>query len=137
MVDVTLIVIVCLIVGVVVYMQVSRAAKNADMIEGSSNNSKYLKFCDILDNEILNLKNLELADESQKDVALDEIANLSKELVFIQTMHKSNQNTQIWEAKLFEFLQKCENVILKYAKDSEEKADIWREKLGKEFAKLG
>ena len=137
MVDVTLIVIVCLIVGMVVYMQVSRAAKNADMIESSSDNSKYLKFCDILDNEILNLKNLELADESQKDVALDEIANLSKELVFIQTMHKSNQNTQIWEAKLFEFLQKCENVILKYAKDSEEKADIWREKLGKEFAKLG
>ena len=57
MVDVTLIAVVCLIVGAVVYMQVSRAANRADMVEENSGNGKYLKFCDILDSEILNLKN--------------------------------------------------------------------------------
>ncbi|MDA3060460.1 hypothetical protein OFN95_02605 [Campylobacter sp. VBCF_02 NA5] len=136
MVNVTLILAVFLIVGFIVYSQVMRAASRADMIEEVPNNAKYLSFCDILDSEILALQNLELKDESQRDEALDEIANLSKELVFIQTMHKNNQSPEIWEEKLFKFLQKCEGVILKYAKDGEKIADNWREKLGSEFAKL-
>ena len=94
------------------------------------------KFCDILEDKLRALKRLELRDESARDSYLDELEALSKELVYIKTMHQSNLNPAVWEGKLFEFLNKTDALIEKYAADAERSLQDWRKELEMEFKNL-
>ena len=136
MVNYTLIFVVVAFVAFIVYMEVKRMAAKAEIYELSPQNDKYIKFCDIIDMQISNLRLNDLKNEDEKDEFLNELANLSKELVFIQNMHSTNKNAQIWEEKLFNFLSKIDGVIEKYLQNSTEICDNLKEKLMSEFKKL-
>lgn len=136
MVNYTLIFVVVAFVAFIVYMEVKRMAAKAEIYELSPQNDKYIKFCDIIDMQISNLKLEELKNADEKDEFLSELANLSKELVFIQNMHSTNKNAQIWEEKLFNFLSKVDEVIEKYLQNSDEISDNLKDKLMSEFKKL-
>ena len=136
MVNYTLIFVVVAFVAFIVYMEVKRMAAKAEIYELSPQNDKYIKFCDIIDMQISNLRLNDLKNEDEKDEFLNELANLSKELVFIQNMHSTNKNAQIWEEKLFNFLSKIDGVIEKYLQNSDEISDNLKEKLMSEFKKL-
>ena len=82
------------------------------------------------------LKRLELHDEGARESYLDELEALSKELVYIKTMHQSNLNPAVWEGKLFEFLNKTDALIEKYAADAERALQDWRKQLEMEFKRL-
>ena len=136
MVNYTLIFIVVAVVGFIVYMEIQKIVAKTDAYELSPNNDKYIKFCDAIDMQISNLKLEELKNADEKDEFLNELANLSKELVFIQNMHSTNKNAKIWEEKLFVFLSKIDGVIEKYLQNSDEISDNLKEKLMSEFKKL-
>ena len=136
MVNYTLIFVVVTFVAFIVYMEVKRMAAKAEIYELTPTNDKYIKFCDIIDMQISNLRLNDLKNEDEKDEFLNELANLSKELVFIQNMHSTNKNAQIWEEKLFNFLSKIDGVIEKYLQNSDEISDNLKEKLMSEFKKL-
>ena len=129
--------IVAFLVGLFVYFQLQKVIKEADLKErNGDDNSKYIKFCDIIDKEILNLKNYEPQNIELKDEYLNEVANLSKELVFIQTMHVTNVNAAVWEEKLFGLLNKIDNVVDRYIANSNEILDSLKKRLQNEFANL-
>ncbi|MBP5778539.1 MAG: hypothetical protein J6W17_01055 [Campylobacter sp.] len=136
MVNYTLIFVVVAFVGFIVYMEVQKMAAKAEIYELTPTNDKYIKFCDIIDFEISALKFYDLKNAEQKDEFLSELANLSKELVFIQNMHSTNKNAKIWEEKLFNFLSKVDEVIENYLQNSEEVSNGLKEKLMREFKKL-
>lgn len=136
MVNYTLIFVVVAFVAFIVYMEVKKMAAKAEIYELSPQNDKYIKFCDIIDMQISNLRLNDLKNEDEKDEFLSELANLSKELVFIQNMHSTNKNAKVWEEKLFNFLSKVDEVIAKYLQNSDEISDNLKEKLMSEFKKL-
>jgi len=51
-------------------------------------------------------------------------------------MHQSNLNPAVWEGKLFEFLNKTDALIEKYAADAERSLQDWRKQLEMEFKNL-
>ena len=136
MVNYTLIFVVVAFVAFIVYMEVKKMAAKAEIYELSPQNDKYIKFCDIIDMQISNLRLNNLKNEDEKDEFLSELANLSKELVFIQNMHSTNKNAKVWEEKLFNFLSKVDEVIAKYLQNSDEISDNLKDKLMSEFKKL-
>ena len=136
MVNYTLIFVVVAFVAFIVYMEVKKMAAKAEIYELSPQNDKYIKFCDIIDMQISNLRLNDLKNEDEKDEFLSELANLSKELVFIQNMHSTNKNAKVWEEKLFNFLSKVDEVIAKYLQNSDEISDNLKDKLMSEFKKL-
>ena len=136
MVNYTLIFVVVAFVAFIVYMEVKKMAAKAEFYELSPQNDKYIKFCDIIDMQISNLRLNDLKNEDEKDEFLSELANLSKELVFIQNMHSTNKNAKVWEEKLFNFLSKVDEVIAKYLQNSDEISDNLKDKLMSEFKKL-
>ena len=136
MVNYTLIFVVVAFVAFIVYMEVKKIAAKAEIYELSPTNDKYIKFCDIIDTQISNLRLNDLKNEDEKDEFLSELANLSKELVFIQNMHSTNKNAKVWEEKLFNFLSKVDEVIAKYLQNSDEISDNLKDKLMSEFKKL-
>lgn len=124
---------VALAVGALVYFQVQKASARADPELSSQ---RYMKFCDILEDKLRDLKRLELRDEGARESYLDELEALSKELVYIKTMHQSNLNPAVWEGKLFEFLSKTDALIEKYAAGAERSLQDWRKQLEMEFKNL-
>lgn len=136
MVNFTLIFVVVAFVAFIVYMEIKKITEKAEIYELSPQNDKYIKFCDIIDMQISNLRLEELKNSDEKDEFLSELANLSKELVFIQNMHSTNKNAKVWEEKLFNFLSKIDGVIEKYLQNSDEICDNLKEKLMSEFKKL-
>lgn len=127
--------IVAFLVGLFVYFQLQKVIAKADFNE-QSDNTKYVKFCDIIDGEIANLKNYEPQNAELKDEYLDEVANLSKELVFIQTMHVSNINATVWEAKLYGLLNKMDGIVERYIANSDEILNDLKQRLQSKFANL-
>ena len=127
---------VALAVGALVYFQVQKASARADAVDPELSSQRYMKFCDILEDKLRDLKRLELGDESARESYLDELEALSKELVYIKTMHQSNLNPAVWEGKLFEFLNKTDALIEKYAASAERSLQDWRKQLEMEFKNL-
>lgn len=127
---------VALAVGALVYFQVQKASAHADAADPELSSQRYMKFCDILEDKLRDLKRLELRDESARESYLDELEALSKELVYIKTMYQSNLNPAVWEGKLFEFLSKTDALIEKYAADAERSLQDWRRQLEVEFKNL-
>lgn len=136
MVNFTIIFLVIVGVALIVHSEIKQIVAKAEIYELSPQNDKYIKFCDIIDMQISNLRLEELKNSDEKDEFLNELANLSKELVFIQNMHSTNKNAKVWEEKLFNFLSKIDGVIEKYLQNSTEICDNLKEKLMSEFKKL-
>ncbi len=127
---------VALAVGALVYFQVQKASARADAADPELNSQRYMKFCDILEDKLRDLKRLELREEGASESYLDELEALSKELVYIKTMHQSNLNPAVWEGKLFEFLSKTDALIEKYTADAKCALQDWRKQLEIEFKNL-
>ena len=127
---------VALAVGALVYFQVQKASARADAVDPEFSSQRYMKFCGILEDKLRDLKRLELRDERARESYLDELETLSKELVYIKTMHQSNLNPAVWEGKLFEFLSKTDALIEKYTADAKCALQDWRKQLEMEFKNL-
>lgn len=104
--------------------------------------SIYPEFCDIINEKIQHFKNEVQYDENalnsneQKNECLEKFGNLTRKLIFIQTMNLSKKNDSIWQNELFDFLKEFESVINAYLKDGERKSDELRNALLKEFESL-
>lgn len=102
----------------------------------------YPEFCDIINEKIQNFKNEVQNDESvlnvseQKNECLEKFGDLTRKLIFIQTMNLSKKNDSIWQKELFDFLSEFESIINTYLKDGEQKSDELRNALLKEFENL-
>ena len=127
---------VALAVGALVYFQVQKASARADAVDPELSSQRYMKFCDILEDKLRALKQLELRNESAYESYLDELEALSKERVYLKTMHQSNLNPAVWEGKLGGFLNKTDALIEKYAADAERSLQDWRKQLEMEFKNL-
>ncbi|HEC1768165.1 TPA: hypothetical protein R1730_000378, partial [Campylobacter lari] len=74
-------------------------------------NDIYPEFCDLINEEIRNIKNnllqntFTLQDENYKDEFLENLSNMSRKLNHIQTMNLSKRNNALWEETLFGFLK--------------------------------
>ncbi|WP_297194996.1 hypothetical protein [uncultured Campylobacter sp.] len=102
----------------------------------------YPKFCDIINDKIKEFKDMakddkiSLKDTEQKDIFLEKLSDLSRELTFIQTMNLSKKNDELWQSELFYFLKELENLLLDYLNDGEKQSDELREFLMNEFQRL-
>ena len=108
MVNFTIIFLVIVGVALIVHSEIKRIVAKAEIYELSPTNDKYIKFCDIIDMQISNLRLEELKNSDEKDEFLNELANLSK----------------------------VDEVIAKYLQNSDEISDNLKEKLMSEFKKL-
>lgn len=142
MFNIELMLVVALVVGFIIYKEISKVTSNIDIHEQNPDMSKYSKFCDFIDDEItsvknsLMLENIKLKNEDLKDEFLDKISTLSKELVFLQNMSSSNKNAKDWEKRLFDFLNKFESLNDKYLQNSQNLNDEIRERLANKFRNL-
>lgn len=142
MFNVELMLVVALVVGFIIYKEISKVTSNIDILEQNPDMSKYSKFCDFIDDEItsvknsLMLENIKLKNEGLKDEFLDKVSTLSKELVFLQNMSSSNKNANDWEKRLFDFLNKFEILNDEYLQNSQSLNDEIREKLANKFRNL-
>lgn len=142
MFNIELMLVVALMVGFIIYKEISKVTSNIDIHEQNPDMSKYSKFCDFIDDEItsvknsLMLENIKLKNEDLKDEFLDKISTLSKELVFLQNMSSSNKNAKDWEKRLFDFLNKFESLNDKYLQNSQNLNDEIRERLANKFRNL-
>ncbi len=142
MFNVELMLVVALVVGFIIYKEISKVTSNIDIHEQNPDMSKYSKFCDFIDDEItsvknsLMLENIKLKNEGLKDEFLDKVSTLSKELVFLQNMSSSNKNAKDWEKRLFDFLNKFESLNDEYLQNSQNLNDEIRERLANKFRNL-
>lgn len=142
MFNVELMLVVALVVGFIIYKEISKVTSNIDIYEQNPDMSKYSKFCDFIDDEItsvknsLMLENIKLKNEDLKDEFLDKVSTLSKELVFLQNMSSSNKNANDWEKRLFDFLNKFESLNDEYLQNSQSLNDEIRERLADKFRNL-
>lgn len=102
----------------------------------------YPEFCELINLKIQDFKkNAQsfentLLDNDKKDECLEKLGDLSRKLVFVQSMNLSQKSDEIWQKELFNFLSEFEGVILAYFKDGEKLADTLRDELSKEFENL-
>jgi len=142
MFNVELMLVVALVIGFIIYKEISKVTSNIDIHEQNPDMSKYSKFCDFIDDEItsvknsLMLENIKLKNEDLKDEFLDKVSTLSKELVFLQNMSSSNKNANDWEKRLFDFLNKFESLNDEYLQNSQNLNDEIRERLANKFRNL-
>ena len=142
MINYTLMFVVACIVGFIPYRQIQKISDRADEEEIMRNDpARYVKFCDTIDRNLRNLsdsiKNEDVLEQNaNEDEILNQIANFSREITFIQTSHSTNENPKIWENKLFEFLNKADNFISQNFKNGDEVADKFRQNLMNEFQNL-
>ena len=142
MINYTLMFVVACIVGFILYRQIQKISDRADEEEIMQNDpARYVKFCDTIDRNLRSLsdsiKNEDVLEQNaNEDEILNQIANFSREITFIQTSHSTNENPKIWENKLFEFLNKVDNFISKNFKNGNELADKFRQNLMNEFQNL-
>ena len=142
MFNVELMLVVALVIGFIIYKEISKVTSNIDIHEQNPDMSKYSKFCDFIDDEItsvknsLMLENIKLKNEGLKDEFLDKVSTLSKELVFLQNMSSSNKNAKDWEKRLFDFLNKFESLNDEYLQNSQNLNDEIRERLANKFRNL-
>lgn len=151
--SVELMLIAALICADVIFLQIKKFEKKP---ENSDDFSKYLAFCDEICGEIERVKDLaksqdffkeRLSDKmgeispkddenlAQKAEFLDKMDNFIKEISFIKSSNANRHNAEIWEQKLFEFLDKFEKFIILSAKNGENLADEIRKKLMKSFVR--
>ncbi|EGK8084246.1 hypothetical protein IO401_000475 [Campylobacter lari] len=105
-------------------------------------NDIYPEFCDLINEEIRNIKNNLLQDtftlqnENHKDEFLENLSDMSRKLNHIQTMNLSKKNSALWEETLFEFLKEFEKLNEQYLNDSEKINDSIRTSLQEKFSNL-
>ncbi|HHP0338902.1 putative membrane protein [Campylobacter lari] len=105
-------------------------------------NDIYSEFCDLINEEIRNIKNnllrgaFTLQNENYKDEFLENLSNMSKKLNHIQTMNLSKKSNALWEEALFEFLKEFEKLNEQYLNDSEKINDSIRTSLQEKFSNL-
>ncbi|MCV3548491.1 hypothetical protein L8X97_03405 [Campylobacter sp. CNRCH_2013_0671h] len=105
-------------------------------------NDIYPEFCDLINEEIRNIKNnllqntFTLQDENYKDEFLENLSNMSRKLNHIQTMNLSKRNNALWEETLFGFLKELEELNKQYLNDNEKINDEIRNSLQEKFYNL-
>ncbi|EGG0462569.1 hypothetical protein IDR50_001071 [Campylobacter lari] len=105
-------------------------------------NDIYPEFCDLINEEIRNIKNNLLQDtftlqnENHKDEFLENLSDMNRKLNHIQTMNLSKKNSALWEETLFEFLKEFEKLNEQYLNDSEKINDSIRTSLQEKFSNL-
>ncbi len=105
-------------------------------------NDIYSEFCDLINEEIRNIKNnllqnaFTLQNENHKDEFLENLSNMSRKLNHIQTMNLSKKSNALWEDALFEFLKEFEKLNEQYLNDSEKINDSIRTSLQEKFSNL-
>ncbi|AKJ53929.1 membrane protein [Campylobacter lari] len=105
-------------------------------------NDIYSEFCDLINEEIRNIKNnflrgtFTLQNENHKDEFLENLSNMSRKLNHIQTMNLSKKSNALWEEALFEFLKEFEKLNEQYLNDSEKINDSIRTSLQEKFSNL-
>ncbi|ECK1947343.1 hypothetical protein FQV93_01375 [Campylobacter lari] len=105
-------------------------------------NDIYSEFCDLINEEIRNIKNnllqntFTLQNENHKDEFLENLSDMSRKLNHIQTMNLSKKSNALWEEALFEFLKEFEKLNEQYLNDSEKINDSIRTSLQEKFSNL-
>ncbi|AJC89568.1 hypothetical protein L8Y64_05930 [Campylobacter lari] len=105
-------------------------------------NDIYPEFCDLINEEIRNIKNsllqntFTLQNENNKDKFLENLSNMSRKLNHIQTMNLSKKSNALWEEALFGFLKELEKLNEQYLKNSDEINDSIRTSLQEKFSNL-
>ncbi|HEG2580972.1 TPA: hypothetical protein SCV07_000268 [Campylobacter lari] len=105
-------------------------------------NDIYPEFCDLINEEIRNIKNnllqntFTLQNENHKDEFLENLSDMSRKLNHIQTMNLSKKNSALWEETLFDFLKELEKLNEQYLKNSDEINDSIRTSLQEKFSNL-
>ncbi|EAI3896924.1 hypothetical protein BXA15_04910 [Campylobacter lari] len=105
-------------------------------------NDIYPEFCDLINEEIRNIKNsllqntFTLQNENNKDKFLENLSNMSRKLKHIQTMNLSKKSNALWEEALFGFLKELEKLNEQYLKNSDEINDSIRTSLQEKFSNL-
>ncbi|CZE48262.1 hypothetical protein [Campylobacter geochelonis] len=128
-----------LIVGFIVYLQIQKVSKKLDEVEQNPDMSRYLNLCDFIVLEIDELeRGLTLGDVTLKDSKLKSefelgVESLKNEILYIKDTYQSNQNSSVWEEKLFSFLSKFEEFVSRYLENSEAINDDIRSRLQRQF----
>ncbi|EAJ1254469.1 hypothetical protein A0Y59_04600 [Campylobacter lari] len=105
-------------------------------------NNIYPEFCDLISEEIRNIKNnllqniFTLKNRNQNDEFLENLSNMSRKLNHIQTMNLSKKNNILWEETLFVFLKELEKLNEQYLNDSEKINNSMRNSLQEKFSNL-
>ncbi|CAD7287125.1 hypothetical protein [Campylobacter suis] len=144
----TLMLLVVLAVGFALYMQIQKTTQNIDANEALNGQSygnfieqddseKYKAFCDKIDQKIRELRGLlddELID-GKKDGFLEKLSQISKKLIFVQTMN-NNASKEKWENELFSLLVQIEEAINFGVKDAQNAIENMRNDLKQSFENL-
>ncbi|MGG7048152.1 MULTISPECIES: hypothetical protein [unclassified Campylobacter] len=144
----TLMLLVVVAVGFALYMQIQKMTQNIDANEAlngqnygnfteQDDSEKYKAFCDKIDQKIRELRVL-LDDElieGKKDGFLEKLSQISKKLIFVQTMN-NNSSKEKWENELFLLLVQIEESINFGVKDAQNAIENMRNDLKQSFENL-
>ncbi|MGG7073385.1 hypothetical protein U5B43_03855 [Campylobacter sp. 9BO] len=144
----TLMLLVVVAVGFALYMQIQKITQNIDANEALNGQNygnfteqddieKYKAFCDKIDQKIREFRAL-LDDElieGKKDGFLEKLSQISKKLIFIQTMN-NNSSKEKWENELFLLLVQIEESINFGVKDAQNAIENMRNDLKQSFENL-
>lgn len=128
------------------YFAVRKISFNADVIEATTPPSTkaaiYPEFCELINAKIQGFKKQAqsfenaLLDADKKDECLEKLGDLSRKLIFIQTMNLSKKSDEVWQNELFGFLKELESVVISYFANGDKLADTLRSDLAEEFKNL-
>lgn len=102
----------------------------------------YPEFCDLINDEIRNIKNqllqdeIKLKEQEQKEQFLETLSDMSRKLNHLQTMNLSKKDDALWQEMLFNFLSELEELNKQYLLNNQEINDNIRNSLQEKFTNL-
>nr|MBP3724605.1 hypothetical protein [Campylobacter sp.] len=121
--DIILMIGAALVAGFLIYININKLAPKLDV-----GINKYLVFCEQILKEIDEISTL--CDDNNDLVAI------KSKIKLITQFHANNNNSQIWEEKLFEVLSDLDKFIKTNIKDGEKIADELRSRLQSKFNQI-
>ncbi|MBF7042386.1 hypothetical protein IY971_03090 [Campylobacter volucris] len=102
----------------------------------------YPEFCDLINEEMRNIKNqllqdeIKLKEQEQKEQFLEALSDMSRKLNHLQTMNLSKKDDALWQEMLFNFLSGLEELNKQYLLNAQEINDVIRNSLQEKFTNL-
>ncbi|MBF7045744.1 hypothetical protein [Campylobacter volucris] len=102
----------------------------------------YPEFCDLINEEMRNIKNqllqdeIKLKEQEQKEQFLEALSDMSRKLNHLQTMNLSKKDDALWQEMLFNFLSELEELNKQYLLNAQEINDVIRNSLQEKFTNL-
>lgn len=141
-------IIIAVIVTMVMINQIKRITERLDAKGETQDSEVYAKFAGIIQEKIREIKlcidpekshensKYQLKEDIEPSSTLEKLSDMTRTLVFFETMNAKRRSSQEIEGELFGLLSDLDNLITQNFQNGENLADALREELGDAYARL-